>query len=283
VRPKLITRAPSRFFAFGCSFTQHRWPTWADIVGHELGLTVNNFGRGGSSNQYAFNKLMQADNYFQINENDLVIICWTSVAREDRYLDGRWYTPGNIYSQNTYDEKYIKKWADPMYYLLRDYAIIKAVKEFLEKRQCQYHFLKMCDFDLMDTWNNTDKFNNHTLTENYSDVLASVQKSFFEVLWNNDLSYKRKMEKLIHPKLDDGHPMPIEALTYLQTVFDHDFNDATKETVNRSQSTVIKLIQDFLDVNPRERYFDDFFKKDEAIWPTLTPESHGTFSNITIY
>jgi len=37
---------PRRLFAFGCSFTQYKWPTWADILGKSFDLSYN-LGKSG--------------------------------------------------------------------------------------------------------------------------------------------------------------------------------------------------------------------------------------------
>ena len=142
---QLITIQPQRLFAFGCSFTNYYWPTWVDIVAQELQIPYYNYGQAGAGNQYIFNKLMQADSYYQFDKNDLVIVCWTNVAREDRYAHGHWETPGNIYTQSSYDEKFVRQWADPVGYAVRDFATIKAVAGFLSGRQTQHHFLEFID------------------------------------------------------------------------------------------------------------------------------------------
>jgi hypothetical protein len=39
-----------RFFAFGRSFTDYLWPTWADIIGREIPY-YENWGHGAAGNQ----------------------------------------------------------------------------------------------------------------------------------------------------------------------------------------------------------------------------------------
>ena len=111
----LITLEPKRIFTFGCSFTNYLWSTWANILGYEFReAEFYNFGKSGAGNQYIFNTLMQADAAYDFTHEDLIIVQWTNVSREDRYFHagaeilnstetshGAWSTPGNIYSQDT--------------------------------------------------------------------------------------------------------------------------------------------------------------------------------------
>ena len=45
-----------RLFVFGCSFTQYRWPTWADIIAKDNPhLEYFNTANSGAGNLYIFN------------------------------------------------------------------------------------------------------------------------------------------------------------------------------------------------------------------------------------
>jgi hypothetical protein len=52
---------------------------WYEIVGKELGIDVETFGKSGSCNYAIFERICQ--NFDIINENDIVIINWTVVER----------------------------------------------------------------------------------------------------------------------------------------------------------------------------------------------------------
>ena len=65
----------SRFFAFGCSFTDYQWTTWADIVAAAYpGAEYFNLGRGGTSNQLILYRMMEADQLYNFNKEDLIIV-----------------------------------------------------------------------------------------------------------------------------------------------------------------------------------------------------------------
>jgi hypothetical protein len=70
------------FFAFGCSFTNYSWPTWADMIGKEF-ESYENWGKSGGGNQFIFNSLMECVVKNKISKDDTVIIMWTNISRED--------------------------------------------------------------------------------------------------------------------------------------------------------------------------------------------------------
>ena len=83
-----------RFFAFGCSFTSYMWPTWADLISMEIPNSYN-YGKPGGGNVFIFQQFVEANVRYKFNQDDLVILCWTNVAREDRYVH-KWLSPGNM-------------------------------------------------------------------------------------------------------------------------------------------------------------------------------------------
>lgn len=124
-----------RVFTFGCSFTSYAWPTWADIIVEDFknrGLFGRNFGRCGAGNSYLFIKFMEAHKFYKFNHEDLILFSWTSFQREDRRTEGKWHTPGNIFTSNVYTEDFKISWADPTHYALRDCAIISNLKSFVK-------------------------------------------------------------------------------------------------------------------------------------------------------
>ena len=100
----------NRFFSFGCSFTQHNYPTWANIIHYDLNIPFQNWGRTGAGNQFICSKLVECDSVNKFNEDDLVIIVWSGWNREDRFLDNEWKTLGSIFNNSIYDESFIRKY-----------------------------------------------------------------------------------------------------------------------------------------------------------------------------
>ena len=208
-----------RFFAFGCSFTDYIWPTWADAVGYNM-LEYYNYGCSGSGNNFAFNHVSQADQHYNFNKDDLVIVCWTNVMREDRMISSDWLSPGNIYSQDVYDQQFVKKYCDDEGFFVRDIAYIKAVKDILEKSKCTWYFLSMVPVDkIFDQWDSTKTVVLNEARTLYKNVLESIRPSYFEIIFNNDWHSLQRPNTVCDGKLQpELHPTPAEHLLYLDKV-----------------------------------------------------------------
>lgn len=259
---QLFNKPVKRIFAFGCSFTDYNWgSTWPEIVSLDLNVPLYNFGRSGAGNQYISTMISQADNEYNFNESDLVIVSWTNVCREDRWVNGNWITPGNIFTQGEYNQEFVNKWADPVGYLMRDLSLIKLTKSLLDNRNCQYHFIAMCDITMQINQSGNETFDPkfkdvvERVIKNYKTTLDSIYPSFFQALWNNDI-YKYKIvpdEKIYGKHWSDGHPSPADHLQYLNKTFDHTFKESTIFAVNQSQKQLEKFISNVS--NERKKSF----------------------------
>ena len=145
----------NRLFTFGCSFSGWAWPTWADILCFDANKKnfsiVENYGRAGAGNLYIFTRLWEAHAKYNFNENDIVIIQWTSFTREDRYVEGHWVTPGNIFTQNIYNKDFLNRWSDPKHFYYRDYSLIIATQNALKNIGCKTIFLSMTPISQADS------------------------------------------------------------------------------------------------------------------------------------
>jgi hypothetical protein len=103
----------ARLFTFGCSFTQYMWPTWAHIVGYDMGIEFHNFALAGLGNVGIQHRIVEADLKYNFQEDDIIMIMWTSWCREDRVKNGTWMPAGSILNLNdVYDHKFVKKYWD---------------------------------------------------------------------------------------------------------------------------------------------------------------------------
>jgi len=194
----------TRLFAFGCSFTNYRWSTWADCLAPQFDY-FENWGQSGGGNLYIFNSVMEADQRYHFGAGDTVIVCWTNVMREDRYTD-RWQTLGNITTCPIYDPGYVQDAVTERGCLIRDVALIKATIDLLQHRTgvCTKH-LAMCDimhpqqFDYLP--------GDQDIFDLYSNILNNIMPSYQAVLYPTGWKH-----------CDDPHPTPAEHLAYLDTV-----------------------------------------------------------------
>jgi hypothetical protein len=175
----------TRFFAFGCSFTNSKYPTWADIVARGYDH-YENWGQPGAGNSFIFYSLMECHKRNKITRDDVVMIMWSSIGREDRYVDGQWLTPGSIYNQTDYDADFVKKFTDPTGYLLRDAAHLAGAKALLDAMGCQYYFFSIVPFNVPD--DNVFKIFSidNKILNLYADEFKSVRPSVYEVIFNHN-------------------------------------------------------------------------------------------------
>lgn len=127
-----------RIFTFGCSFTEYVWPTWADMVlyGNE-GINV---GVRGVGNEAILYRLMEVERKYCLNENDTVIIIFTTPIRWDLIVSNNSEWAG--FGQATTSS--LSKYENELYtidgLIFKSMYSIKLIKEFLDKRSIKYVF-----------------------------------------------------------------------------------------------------------------------------------------------
>lgn len=226
-----------RFFAFGCSFTQYYWPTWADIIGKEFKQDqFLNFGMRGGGNEFIFNQLANAHAIHHIDKDDLVIICWTNFAREDRYKNGAWVSAGNIFTQKTYPRAWVKEWFDLRGALLKTSNMLVGATNLLENTNCKYLFISMSPMSQL------DQFQSIFIDEEYQDIFdvysayySKINVSITDYLYGENNCYNPNPIKLV--SYNDDHPSPIQHLQYVQEYLSQLID------ISLSDDTVCKIFQ----------------------------------------
>lgn len=214
VPPSLINKKPKRIFTFGCSFTNYQWAMWPEIVALQLDVNLYNFGRSGAGNMYIAHVVAQADAYYNFNEDDLVMICWSNWLRYDRVEDDTWQTYGNL-------------WADPELARRiginehgtynRDIGLIYTTQKLVKSKNCQYHFFGMSNFLKEESpYPNKDVFG--TLQNLFKEELNEWKGTFEDNLTVPRYNYSKKA---FNGEFTDGHPYPVESLQVLRSMFDH--------------------------------------------------------------
>ena len=208
----------SRLVAFGCSFTNYHWSTWADILAPVFD-TMENWAAAGAGNHFIFNAVMEADQRQRFGPGDTVIVCWSNVMREDRYLDDRgWVTLGNLAHSNIYTKEFVANAVSQRGFMIRDLAMIKAVKTLLESRPgVVWKFVSICPIDQRDNYDDT-KFNWPDVFALYRDVIESMGISYQDVLgtnwWLHNPEHRFRQDQAV-----DYHPTPLEHLTFVESAF----------------------------------------------------------------
>jgi hypothetical protein len=210
-----------RFFAFGCSFTSYKTPTWADIVAKEMpNAEYYNFGQGGGGNLFINNRVAQANLKYSFNEHDLVMIMFTTVCREDRFLNGRWESHGNVFNQSFYSKEFVKNYCDPVGYLVRDAALIEMTTGYVTNLPCTTKFLSMVDLSLeAGLLTETASINSDRAAVTKIKKIYRDKMKFPAVINNGEVSFKGvelidKFGKLFK----DGHPLADDYAEFLHSI-----------------------------------------------------------------
>lgn len=203
-----------RFFAFGCSFTGYIWPTWADVLSHEMpNAKFYNMGVCGAGNLMISARITEANLKFKFNEDDLVIVLWSTFCREDRYFHGMWSTPGNIFTQQTYNEAFVKKFCDPKGYLIRDLTIMTMATEYLKSLPCDNIRLMSVPYN----YQNENDSSVIPIIQSFSDLTSSTPPSMLDLelqgVFENGHTY---FHKSMNQEFGDYHPNPLRYRGYLE-------------------------------------------------------------------
>lgn len=87
-----------RLFAFGCSFTQYMWPTWANIIAYDQKLEIKNFAVAGMGNVGIMQRVLEADLKYKFTNEDQIMIMWTSWSRQDTVINTHYDGKGSIFN-----------------------------------------------------------------------------------------------------------------------------------------------------------------------------------------
>ena len=215
-----------RLFTFGCSFTGYMWPTWADMLHKEMpDAEFYNLGKSGAGQLFILSMLVEANERYKFDKDDLIVIQWSTFFREDRYVGNVWLTPGNIFTQHSYDKEFIKQFADLRGYLIRDLALITATKHILDLLPSSGIMLTSIPINAeLTSIDPTIKIND--VLELYKDTIASLQTPMTEVLrppgnttvfpWATALGSYDTENGDPNKWIPDYHPGPVLYQAYLK-------------------------------------------------------------------
>ena len=198
-----------RLFTFGCSFTNSHLPTWSNIMSWDLGIPTQNWGLAGTGNVAIFHRMLECDIRNKFNEDDLILVVWSSWSREDRYTGNSWQQGGGIFSNPMYGEEYMKKyWSFSNDIIKNSTAIISANKMF--NIQFQGHIvppyrdedLRFMEFDEHET-KILDLYKPHIPTDN---VFYYNGKTEFNELFGDShpdiLEHLNYVKQVVYPSLN---------------------------------------------------------------------------------
>jgi len=207
-----------RLFVFGCSFTNYFWPTWANIVKKELDNTYYyNFGMTGLGNLGILCKLSEASVRFQFDEQDLVMVLWSTFLREDRWMtENGWVARGNVYNNDFYDDNFIKKYSDVCGYVIRDLALINAGNRLLQSLPSQCISMPSVPINYIENLYDHDTSIHDRVINLYKSGYESMPKSLFEhVQVGNQWPIGHTYHCDTFDLHKDTHPTPLVYYNYI--------------------------------------------------------------------
>ena len=189
----------NRFFAFGCSFTLYKWPTWADyLYAGGISKTYENWALTGGSNDFIFHSLIECDSLRGITSEDYVAIMWSQPWRIADYDNERgWDMPGNAYLYQPKERaKYLKE--DQIH--LENQSYFRATINMLQAIGCDFVFTSMEHIDL--------QFDDVYLTRDY---FKSSMAEFLGYTGPNETTWRETLP-------GDRHPSPTEHADFAKTL-----------------------------------------------------------------
>jgi hypothetical protein len=229
-----------RIFAFGCSFTAYKWPTWADIIAVEANTQYYNHATAGMGNLAIMNRVTSANNKYKFNQDDLVMIMWSTFSREDRWIDGKWFSQGNVW-HSSYPDDWVKKYCDPIGHMIRDHAIINMTNNYLKQANVDTLLLKSVPFNHSDFSEMEDNDIIQELSLLYQVEYDNMPMSLYDFVgrrWDSDPVPYIGHDGEIN---NDPHPKPTTYLKFLESA-GLEFSDSTKQYAIGATDTLAKCL-----------------------------------------
>jgi len=248
-----------RLRVFGCSLTQWRYPTWADILAQDVPhCDYYNLAWQGAGHQFLHAQYSQWTKRIPLDEQDLVVIQWPSFYREDRYVAHSakhrpWITPGNIYTQNEYPHELLEV-SSRRGFAIRDMAIQDMIIRDLIRSQATALCFNAIDLDLQDAYSGfsdknatdyTDILEMYSDTMSYNaphDMLRGLSDDKENPEWNTGYTYTDGDQET-----HDYHPTVAEHSRFLTDILGATISEDTADwaQAQHNRSLKIKNVNDF--------------------------------------
>lgn len=266
-----------RCFAFGCSFTNYIWPTCSDLIGSNF-TEYYNFGRSGSDNTYALNRLIDTHSLFHLDpKTDFVIFGTTGFGRFSFWdKNNSWVTAGDVdfdqshldyKSQNTFS---VQHNYTPTYAAYRSINSIKMFNYFLESMNIPHIIFPAIDnvqYFVSEIYKNDNKTMISQVMEAAEKLhdLYTVKFSIEELIIENPKN--RSQTHFVYENVIDSHPTTAVHYKYLRRFMPEFDTDIVKQIVPKFGSHSFENILQCRSI--MEKTFISRYRKDPDIEQTL--------------
>lgn len=250
-----------RLFVFGCSYTNYAWPTWANFLSIEY-QNYQNWAMPGLGNRAIAERVAECCCRHEFNENDIVIVQWSSHLRNDWYNliengngTGGWRTRGSIFNyinlEKVYDRKWIERfWFEPAY-IMHSINNIRLVQGLLESTGCQYYMTGMGDIREIGSDIVTDVIHGENVSGSQQDRAEAV-KLGKHLLYFREPAFEI-YEKQIWQDRADRWLEPLNPFSIRYSEFNWHFVDKTSQTHYQDYHPTPKQHVHWIEKNLKDR------------------------------
>lgn len=226
-----------RVRVFGCSLTQWRYPTWADILAQDIPhCEYFNLAWPGAGHQFLQAQYSQWTHQLPLDHTDLVIVQWPTYYREDRYLNHPerarpWITPGNFFTQDEYPAEFMKV-CDKRGFVITTMMIQDLIMRDLERSDATALCFNAVDAAQQDAYSGFAS-DQH---ENFSDIMSvysTIQdrNAHFDMYVGlskdkRNPNWPKGYEYVLDGKREyDYHPTVAQHAVFLRDIMGYDLSD----------------------------------------------------------
>ena len=218
-----------RLFCFGCSYTRHNMPTWADIVcansiANGTHNSVYNFGRPGLGNMGILHHLCAVDAEYEFNSYDTVLIMWSSWNRVDHYVNrtisgefrGDFAMGGNYANSEYVDKQYLKRYTNAESDILNSITPIWVANKAFNINKNMY--LGINDYNKIPKTEVQQRVYNEIVDSKKMFCQQDIQSLLDQLEISSDVPNTKHGTSVNHTvyKLFDGHPLTYEYAEFAQ-------------------------------------------------------------------
>lgn len=191
--------------------TRYAYATWADLISSNFDEYYN-YGRPGSSNTLIMQRFIEANQKFNFNSDDTVMVMFTGIGRYSYYTDeDSWVTNGDLHpylSNNKHPtlESFMKNMWSENWAVNASWVAMQAIKNILELKSIPHRILIGVNND---RYLNENAFVNDESVKKASEIMNSgINKEPFDNWTSNNKPHyiKSATQYYTESKIPDGHP-----------------------------------------------------------------------------